>query len=144
MRLSLHSKHNPGTQPRSSEIILTIGHSKTVEAFLKSAGHYRNYTVIVAETGPSYVIDLSLVVTEFKFAHWHRNLALANAADARGDAHLEESGKHREWAKQATNTEDKEKHKERANHHLQRALSEYSGAQEFRALDASGITHGPA
>ena len=36
-----------------SEIILTIGHSKTVEAFLKSAGHYRNYTVIVAETGPS-------------------------------------------------------------------------------------------
>ncbi|KIP06029.1 hypothetical protein PHLGIDRAFT_107426 [Phlebiopsis gigantea 11061_1 CR5-6] len=36
------------------EIILTIGHSKTVEAFLKSAGHYRNYTVIVAETGPSY------------------------------------------------------------------------------------------
>ncbi|KAH9930601.1 eukaryotic translation initiation factor 2B beta subunit [Fomitopsis serialis] len=38
----------------SDEIILTIGHSKTVEAFLKSAGHYRNYTVIVAETGPSY------------------------------------------------------------------------------------------
>ncbi len=37
-----------------SEIILTIGHSKTVEAFLKSAGHYRNYTVIVAETAPSY------------------------------------------------------------------------------------------
>ncbi|KAI0332610.1 eukaryotic translation initiation factor 2B beta subunit [Cubamyces sp. BRFM 1775] len=38
----------------SDEIILTIGHSKTVEAFLKSAGHYRNYTVIVAETAPSY------------------------------------------------------------------------------------------
>ncbi|KZT09734.1 nagb/rpia/CoA transferase-like protein [Laetiporus sulphureus 93-53] len=38
----------------SDEIILTIGHSKTVEAFLKLAGHYRNYTVIVAETGPSY------------------------------------------------------------------------------------------
>ena len=37
-----------------SEIILTIGHSKTVEAFLKSAAHYRNYTVIVAETAPSY------------------------------------------------------------------------------------------
>ncbi|KAL6301787.1 eukaryotic translation initiation factor 2B beta subunit [Sparassis latifolia] len=38
----------------SDEIILTIGHSHTVEAFLKSAKHYRNYTVIVAETGPSY------------------------------------------------------------------------------------------
>lgn len=37
----------------SSEIILTLGHSKTVEAFLKAAAHYRNYTVIVAETGPS-------------------------------------------------------------------------------------------
>ncbi|CCM04412.1 uncharacterized protein FIBRA_06589 [Fibroporia radiculosa] len=38
----------------SDEIILTIGHSKTVEAFLKSAAHSRNYSVIVAETGPSY------------------------------------------------------------------------------------------
>lgn len=38
----------------SDEIILTIGHSKTVEEFLKSAAHYRSYTVIVAETGPSY------------------------------------------------------------------------------------------
>ncbi|TBU35453.1 eukaryotic translation initiation factor 2B beta subunit [Dichomitus squalens] len=38
----------------SDEIILTIGHSRTVEAFLKSAGHTRNYTVIVAETAPSY------------------------------------------------------------------------------------------
>ncbi|KAI0685670.1 eukaryotic translation initiation factor 2B beta subunit [Cytidiella melzeri] len=38
----------------SDEIILTIGHSKTVEAFLKSAAHYRSYTVIVAETSPSY------------------------------------------------------------------------------------------
>ncbi|KAH9950258.1 eukaryotic translation initiation factor 2B beta subunit [Amylocystis lapponica] len=38
----------------SDEIILTIGNSKTVESFLKAAGHYRNFTVIVAETGPSY------------------------------------------------------------------------------------------
>lgn len=38
-----------------SEIILTIGNSKTVESFLKGAGHYRNFTVIVAETGPSYL-----------------------------------------------------------------------------------------
>ena len=36
-----------------SEIILTIGKSSTVEAFLKSAAHYHNYTVIVAESGPS-------------------------------------------------------------------------------------------
>lgn len=38
----------------SDEIILTIGQSTTVEAFLKAAAHYRNFTVIVAETGPSY------------------------------------------------------------------------------------------
>ncbi|KAI5121008.1 hypothetical protein M0805_005954 [Coniferiporia weirii] len=36
------------------EIILTIGKSKTVEAYLKSAAHYRKFTVIVAETCPSY------------------------------------------------------------------------------------------
>ena len=35
-----------------SEIILTLGMSRTVEAFLKSAAHHRNYTVIVAETAP--------------------------------------------------------------------------------------------
>ncbi|KAF5381036.1 hypothetical protein D9615_004156 [Tricholomella constricta] len=38
----------------SDEIILTLGMSKTVEAFLKSAAHHRKYTVIVAETAPSY------------------------------------------------------------------------------------------
>ncbi|CAL1705286.1 unnamed protein product [Somion occarium] len=38
----------------SDEIILTIGHSKTVETFLKVAAHHRSFTVIVAETGPSY------------------------------------------------------------------------------------------
>lgn len=37
------------------EIILTVGHSKTVEAFLKAAFKERNFTVIVAETAPSYV-----------------------------------------------------------------------------------------
>jgi hypothetical protein len=36
-----------------SEIILTIGWSKTVESFLKVAANYRKYTVIVAEDGPS-------------------------------------------------------------------------------------------
>jgi len=38
----------------SDEIILTIGRSKTVEAYLKSAAHYHKFTVIVAESGPSY------------------------------------------------------------------------------------------
>jgi len=38
----------------SDEIILTIGKSSTVAAFLKSAAPYRKYTVIVAETAPSY------------------------------------------------------------------------------------------
>lgn len=43
-----------------SEIILTIGKSKTVEAYLKAAAHNRKFTVIVAETCPSCVVDLSL------------------------------------------------------------------------------------
>ncbi|KAJ7685408.1 eukaryotic translation initiation factor 2B beta subunit [Mycena polygramma] len=38
----------------SDEIILTLGMSKTVEAFLISAAHHRNYTVMVLETAPSY------------------------------------------------------------------------------------------
>jgi translation initiation factor eIF-2B subunit beta len=38
----------------SDEIILTLGMSRTVESFLKAAAHHRNFTVIVAETGPSY------------------------------------------------------------------------------------------
>jgi translation initiation factor eIF-2B subunit beta len=36
-----------------SEIILTIGRSKTVETYLKSAAHYHKFTVIVVESGPS-------------------------------------------------------------------------------------------
>jgi len=39
----------------SDEIILTIGQSTTVETFLKAAAHSRNFTVIVPETGPSYL-----------------------------------------------------------------------------------------
>ncbi|KAF8920673.1 hypothetical protein CPB85DRAFT_1272433 [Mucidula mucida] len=38
----------------SDEIILTLGASRTVETFLKTAAHYRKYTVIVAETAPSF------------------------------------------------------------------------------------------
>ena len=45
-----------------SEIILTIGNSKTVESFLKAAAHYRNFTVIVAETGPSYLFPRHLIM----------------------------------------------------------------------------------
>ncbi|KAL1721101.1 hypothetical protein EV715DRAFT_249467 [Schizophyllum commune] len=36
------------------EIVLTIGMSHTVEAFLKTASHSRTFTVIVAESAPSY------------------------------------------------------------------------------------------
>jgi translation initiation factor eIF-2B subunit beta len=38
-----------------SEIVLTIGYSRTVEAFLKAAAHDKKFTVIVVETAPSYV-----------------------------------------------------------------------------------------
>lgn len=38
----------------SGEFILTIGQSRTVEAFLKAASRKRKFTVIVAETAPSY------------------------------------------------------------------------------------------
>lgn len=36
------------------EIILTLGHSRTVEDFLKAAARKRKITVVVAETAPSY------------------------------------------------------------------------------------------
>lgn len=45
-----------------SEFIMTIGHSKTVEAFLKNAARKRKFTVICAETAPSYVLALSISV----------------------------------------------------------------------------------
>lgn len=37
------------------EVILTLGHSKTVEAFLKQAYRDRKFTVIVAESAPTYL-----------------------------------------------------------------------------------------
>jgi len=49
-----HVSKNAKDHIHSDEIILTLGMSKTVEAFLKAASHVRNYSVIVAETGPSY------------------------------------------------------------------------------------------
>ncbi|KDN35319.1 nagb/rpia/CoA transferase-like protein [Tilletiaria anomala UBC 951] len=38
----------------SGELVLTMGRSRTVEAFLKAAAKDRKFTVIVAETAPSY------------------------------------------------------------------------------------------
>lgn len=37
----------------SSELILTLGHSRTVERFLKSAAKQRNFEVVVAECAPA-------------------------------------------------------------------------------------------
>lgn len=37
----------------TSEVILTMGYSRTVEAFLKQAFKDRKFTVIVAESAPS-------------------------------------------------------------------------------------------
>ncbi|KAF8334232.1 uncharacterized protein EI90DRAFT_2915836 [Cantharellus anzutake] len=38
----------------SDDIVLTVGKSKTVESFFKAAARDRKFTVIVAETAPSY------------------------------------------------------------------------------------------
>jgi translation initiation factor eIF-2B subunit beta len=34
---------------------MTLGYSRTIEAFLKAAGKNRKFTVIIAETSPSCV-----------------------------------------------------------------------------------------
>jgi translation initiation factor eIF-2B subunit beta len=39
----------------SAEVILTLGHSRTVEAFLKAAFRDRKFTVIVLESAPSFL-----------------------------------------------------------------------------------------
>lgn len=49
-RISLIESNRIG---RNREFILTIGQSRTVEAFLKAASRKRKFTVIVAETAPS-------------------------------------------------------------------------------------------
>jgi len=43
---------------KGREVILTLGYSKTAEAFLKQAFRDRKFTVIVAESAPSYVKPL--------------------------------------------------------------------------------------
>ena len=40
----------------SNEVIMTIGKSKTVEAFLKNAARKRKFSVIVAEGAPFYKV----------------------------------------------------------------------------------------
>lgn len=50
-----YATNNPGALlTRGSEIILTLGHSRTVVAFLKQAHRDRSFTVIVAESAPSF------------------------------------------------------------------------------------------
>ena len=54
----IHLARTKGADTRASrEVILTLGHSKTVEAFLKQAFRDRKFTVIVAESAPSYVLS---------------------------------------------------------------------------------------
>ncbi|KAF9437959.1 Translation initiation factor eIF-2B subunit beta [Entomortierella beljakovae] len=47
-------KNQASLQIHSNEIIMTIGRSKTVEEFLKSAAAKRKFQVLVAESAPSY------------------------------------------------------------------------------------------
>ncbi|XP_065833372.1 translation initiation factor eIF2B subunit beta-like [Oscarella lobularis] len=52
------SAHNIAAQAlehiHSNEVVMTCGHSKTVEAFLKGAARKRKFHVIVSESSPSY------------------------------------------------------------------------------------------
>ncbi|XP_062502223.1 translation initiation factor eIF-2B subunit beta-like [Corticium candelabrum] len=52
------SGHNIAMQAlehiHSNEVVMTCGHSRTVEAFLKEAARKRKFHVIVAESAPSY------------------------------------------------------------------------------------------
>lgn len=43
------------TTHADSEILMTLGSSKTLEEFFKSAARKRKFHVIVAESAPSYV-----------------------------------------------------------------------------------------
>lgn len=49
-----HEKIRKTNRGILSEIILTLGKSRTVESFLKYAAKTRRFQVIVAETGPEY------------------------------------------------------------------------------------------
>ena len=41
----------------ANEVIMTAGHSKTVEAFLKGAARKRKFEVIVSEAAPSFQVN---------------------------------------------------------------------------------------
>lgn len=43
----------------SSELILTLGHSRTVESFLKTAAKQRKFEVVVAECAPACRVSLT-------------------------------------------------------------------------------------
>ncbi|KAH7101470.1 nagb/rpia/CoA transferase-like protein [Auriculariales sp. MPI-PUGE-AT-0066] len=45
---------NAQTHIHNDEIVLTLGRSQTIEAFLKAANHTRRFTAIVAETAPTF------------------------------------------------------------------------------------------
>jgi hypothetical protein len=62
-------------------MILTIGHSKTIETFLKTAALKRKFTVIVAETAPSYVLPTPTSTTAEGACRFKgREMALALSA----------------------------------------------------------------
>lgn len=61
----------------SSEIILTLGCSRTVEAFLRAAKKERDFTVIVAETSPS---DLGHKMAQSLSAHGIQTLLVPDNA----------------------------------------------------------------
>ena len=44
----------------ANEVIMTVGYSKTVEAFLKGAARKRKFEVIVAESAPSYQVLINI------------------------------------------------------------------------------------
>jgi translation initiation factor eIF-2B subunit beta len=78
---------------RHREIIMTLGHSRTVEAFLKAAARKRKFTVVVIETAPSYARSSleggDCALTSFRRSFTGRQLALAlSTADPPIDAVL--------------------------------------------------------
>lgn len=52
----------------SSELILTLGHSRSVENFLKSAAKTRKFEVVVAECAPDCRVCFSILCFLFNFS----------------------------------------------------------------------------
>lgn len=51
----------------SSELILTLGHSRTVKNFLKSAAKQRKFKVVVAECAPACRVRFNLLIFKSNF-----------------------------------------------------------------------------